>query len=178
MYPTDVLCRICSQPLLGGAEPSTGLQTTAPSQDICVLPYWVNTGRVDFPLPPQTWFLIELKLSQLRTATSITSRTDHNWQFTFNWAALSIRQSHVGAAPGRAPRVPSTHRLLLMMLLGIESQHEEQTDQKLGGCKLSKCLRPDRLPTEILPLGAIKAEASQAWDCWGGPTWPACLSGM
>lgn len=47
------------------------------------------------------------------------------------------------------------------MLPGIKSQHEEQMDQKLGGCKLSKSLTRDRLPTEILPLGVIKAEASQ-----------------
>lgn len=73
MYLTDVLFRICSQPLLGGAEPSTGLQTTAPSQDTCVLPYRVNIDRVDFFFPPQTWFLIKLNLSHQGLTTTDSS---------------------------------------------------------------------------------------------------------
>lgn len=32
----------------GAAEPSVGLQTTAPSQDSCVLLYWINIDMVDF----------------------------------------------------------------------------------------------------------------------------------
>lgn len=125
------------------------LWTTAPSQDACVLLHWTDMGMGGVFFPLEVGFYPSWIQHSLRP--------DHDWQFIFSWAALLIRQSHLGAALGAATGVPSTHRLLLTRLMGIKSQREEQMEWVTTCLGLDTCEPPHR---------GFTTEFSWVQDCW------------